>query len=78
MLVPSDHDTGLTSKEWDMRRDLLNQAQAAVKAVKDKGFVLESAPRIEFAGDYVFMDYDHKAKPYWTATAELRMEVYPV
>lgn len=58
------------------RRALYEQAEAAVTAVEDAGWVLESPPRIEVSGELQWPD-GRKAKPVPVATGRLEMTLLP-
>lgn len=78
MLIPSHLSAPNYNDEWAARRDLLNQAQKCVELVREKGFVVASAPRIEFAGDYIHENtWALRDDPAWRAEALLTMEVLP-
>lgn len=61
--------------EWVLRSDLLDQARRAVKAVQAKGYILMTAPRIEFGGDYKYR-VDQGAIPDWIAEGTLEFSVH--
>lgn len=66
MLKPSDTEL----EEWPQRAYLLEQARQAVDTVRARGYLMASAPRIEFGGEYRYR-VDRGAVPEWTAEAEL-------
>jgi hypothetical protein len=68
---PADSD----APEWVRRADLLDQARGAVKAVRAQGYWLPQAPRIEFAGRYMYRA--GQEDPSWIAEAELRFTALP-
>ena len=72
MLRPG-HDVSGAGQEWAERSHLLEQARAAVDAVRGKGYVLADPPRIEFGGRYMY--FDPESGPAWAAEAEVRFSV---
>lgn len=54
--------------EWVQRANLLDQARRALRAVRDAGYWLPDAPRIDFGGKYLFKTGD--PEPSWFAEAD--------
>ena len=62
--------------EWAQRSHLLEQARQAVRAIEDKGYVLDDAPNIEFGGSYIRrFGPCITASRSWTGEARLRFTV---
>lgn len=60
--------------EWAKRAFLLENARQAVEAVRAKGYILTTAPDIEFSGDYKYR-VEQGAVPDWIAAATLEFSV---